>query len=535
MTDITASAASETDASTGVIGKGLKVGALGLLSAVVIGVASTAPGYSLAASIGFVSEEVGDQAPAVLILSFLPMLFIAAAYFYMNRADPDCGTAFTWASRAFGPKTGWITGWAVIVADLLVMPSLAGITGEYFFLLFGKKDLADNAVWTTTVGVVFILLMTLICVIGIELNKWTQFFLLAFELVILVVFSIVALGFAFSGHVADGVASVKPKLSWFNPLEIQSASALSAGLLIAIFLYWGWDTAVSVNEETKDSKKTPGKAAVISTVVLVLTYIVSAAAVQSVGGSGFMTENQSDVLSAAGALVLGGWVNKLLIFAVLTSAAASTQTTILPAARSSLSMAVHKALPQWFGKVSPKFLTPANTTWAFGILAVVWYVGLTVLSEQGLGGDVLGDSITGVGYAIAFYYAATGFACVWYYRRSIFKSAKNFFFVGVAPILGAATLAYAFGKSAWDSLSPDPDSYAWFGLAPSLFIGVGLIVGGIPLMLGWWAKAPTFFRRKADPLPHPEPDGSGAPVPPLSESGPVPDDLGTYMSSSGGH
>ena len=411
---MTQTAPPEDGGSTEVFNKGLKVGALGLLSAVVIGVASTAPGFSLAASLGFVSgvDGMGDQAPAILIISFVPMLFIAAAYFYMNRADPDCGTSFTWATRAFGPKPGWLTGWAIIIADLLVMPSLAGITGEYFFLLFGKEDLANNAVWSTVVGVIFLLLMTLICVVGIELNKWTQFVLLAFELVILAVFSIVALVFAFSGHVADGVASVQPSWHWFNPFEISSVSALSAGLLIAIFLYWGRDTAVSVNEETKDARKTPGKAAVISTVVLVLTYIISAAAVQSVGGAQFMTDNQDDVLSAAGKLVLGGWVSKFLIFAVLTSAAASTQTTILPAARSSLSMAVHKALPNWFGKVNPRFLTPAKTTWAFGIFSCFWYVGLTALSQQGYGGNVLGDSITGVGYAIAFYYAATGFACV---------------------------------------------------------------------------------------------------------------------------
>lgn len=515
----------ESGGSPDVFNKGLKVGALGLLSAVVIGVASTAPGYSLAASLGFVSEVVGDQAPAVLIISFVPMLFIAAAYFYMNRADPDCGTSFTWASRAFGPKSGWLTGWAIIIADLLVMPSLAGITGEYFFLLIKQDGLAKNAVWSTVVGVIFLLAMTLICVIGIELNKWTQFFLLAFELVILVVFSVVALIFAFTGHVSGDVQSVQPSLSWFNPFEIKSAGALSAGLLIAIFLYWGWDTAVSVNEETKDARKTPGKAAVISTVVLVLTYIVSGAAVQSVGGSDFMTTNQDDVLSAAGGAVFTGafsWMKYALIFAVLTSAAASTQTTILPAARSSLSMAVHKAFPAWFGQVNRKFLTPANTTWAFGIFSCFWYVGLTVLSEQGFGGDVLGDSITGVGYAIAFYYAATGFACVWYYRQSLFKSAKNFFFVGVAPLIGALTLAFAFGKSAWDSIvHVDPQSYAWFGLAPSLVIGVGLILLGLPLMLIRWSTAPTFFKRKHDPLPHPEPDGTGAAVPPLSEAGTV--------------
>ena len=89
------------------------------------------------------------------------MLFIAASYFYLNRADPDCGTTFTWVTRAMGPIPGWIGGWAIIVADLLVMPSLASITGIYFFQLFGADDLANNKWWVMLVGVIFILLMTL--------------------------------------------------------------------------------------------------------------------------------------------------------------------------------------------------------------------------------------------------------------------------------------------------------------------------------------------------------------------------------------
>src|ERR1700676_5459619 len=104
--------------------KGLKSGALGLVSTTVIGVASTAPAYSLAASLGFVTAAVGLRSPAVLLLAFAPMLFIAAAYFYLNRADPDCGTTFPWVTRAIGPKTGWLAGWGILMTDLVVMPSL---------------------------------------------------------------------------------------------------------------------------------------------------------------------------------------------------------------------------------------------------------------------------------------------------------------------------------------------------------------------------------------------------------------------------
>jgi amino acid transporter len=148
--------------------KGLKSGALGMLSGVVIGVASTAPGYSLAASLGLVVAAVGLQAPAVMFLAFLPMLFIAAAYYYLNRADPDCGTTFAWVTRAMGPHAGWMGGWGIIVADIIVMANLAQIAGKYTFLLFNAEGLAENVFWVTFLGCIFIAVMTWICYVGIE-------------------------------------------------------------------------------------------------------------------------------------------------------------------------------------------------------------------------------------------------------------------------------------------------------------------------------------------------------------------------------
>ena len=136
--------------------KGLKSGALGLFSSVVVGVASTAPAYSLAATLGFVVIAIkGLQAPIIAILAFVPMLFISYAYKEMNNADPDCGTTFTWATRAFGPKTGWFGGWGIVAADILVMASLAQIAGQYVFLLFGANSIGGNpsSAWVLLVGV----------------------------------------------------------------------------------------------------------------------------------------------------------------------------------------------------------------------------------------------------------------------------------------------------------------------------------------------------------------------------------------------
>src|SRR5918994_1068883 len=322
--------------------KGLKKDALGFVSSLVIGVASTAPGYSLAATLGFIVAVtgIGLQAPAVLLVSFIPMLLIAAAYYYMNRADPDCGTTFSWVTKAMGPSLGWLGGWAIIVADIIVMANLAQIAGLYSFLLFDWQTAADSVVAVTAVGVVWIAVMTAITTIGIELSARTQVGLLGAEIITLALFAVIALGKVWFGD---------PRLNWLNPFAIDSFDALVSGVLLGVFIYWGWDSTVTVNEESRDSSEGPGKAALLATVILLVIYIVVAYAAQSFAGPQELIDNADDVLSVLGEEVFGSPLDKILIIAVLTSAAASTQTKILPTARTSLSMARKRAWPARLG------------------------------------------------------------------------------------------------------------------------------------------------------------------------------------------
>ena len=137
---------------------------------------------------------------------------------------------------------------------------------------------------------------------------------------------------------------------------MSSLSALADGVLLAVFIYWGWDTAVSVNEETRDKARTPGRAAILSTLLLLGIYSLVTVAAQAYSGIGDKgiglgnPDNAGDVLSVLGhavfgSSIIGAGLTKLLILMVLSSAAASTLTTILPTARTTLSMAVFQAIP----------------------------------------------------------------------------------------------------------------------------------------------------------------------------------------------
>ena len=505
----------ERPASSDDGGKGLKTGALGLVSSVVIGVASTAPAYSLAATLGFIVVLVGLQSPAVVLLAFVPILFVSIGYQQLNKAEPDCGTTFTWATKAFGPKSGWMGGWGIIAADVLVMASLAQVAGQYVFLLFGADGIGSDPTngWVLLVGLLWMAVMTYICYRGIEVSAAMQRWLLTVEVVMLAVMAVVALVRVYTGHGVDG-HSIHPSLSWFNPLNIKgdnghfSFNLFFQGILLMLFIYWGWDSAVSVNEETKDRDKTPGRAAIISTILLLAIYAVVSVAAQAYSGIGTdgiglgNPDNSSDVLSVLGHSIFGtsgfGTVfSKLLLFMVLTSAAASTQTTILPTARTTLSMAVYKSIPATFAKVHTRYFTPTSSTIWMGVVSAILYLGMNFFAQ----GQVIADAVTAIGILIAFYYGATGFACTWYYRRELTSSAHAFFMKGLIPFLGGVMLWVGMVLTTIQDWKPVNSYVVWnMHFAPhwqigfAFLLGVGSFIVGLILMLVCMKYYKPFFR-----------------------------------------
>jgi amino acid transporter len=488
--------------------KGLKSGALGLVSSIVMGVASTAPAYSLAATLVFVVIAVGVKAPAVAVLAFIPMLLCSIGYSEMNKADPDCGTTFTWGTRAFGPKTGWAGGWAIVAADILVMASLAQVAGQYVFLLFGAKGIGENPVsgWVLLVGILWIIAMSYICYRGIEVSAWFQRILLTVEVAMLLVLSVVALVKQADHHAPKG--NLNPSLGWLLPTHL-TLSAFTSGLILMLFIYWGWDTAVSVNEETKDKNKTPGRAAIISTVLLLVTYAIVIFAVQAyagIGSTGVGLSNINhafDALSVLGSSVFGGgglgtFLSRLLILMVLSSAAASTQTTILPTARTTLSMAAYRAIPASFAKIHPRYLTPTISTIVMGILSIILYIPFNYFAH----GNNIGDAVTAIGLYIAFYYGLTAFSCVWYYRATLFKSARNLCMQGILPFLGGLIM-YGAGIYSVQSDWVASNSYSYWTV-PGLqwrvggifIIAVGAALLGVVGFIYMRVTAPAFFKKE---------------------------------------
>jgi len=275
-----------------------------------------------------------------------------------------------------------------------------------------------------------------------------------------------------------------------------------------VFIYWGWDTTVSLNEETEDPRGAPGTAGVLSTVILLVTYLLVTMSVQSYAGIGSQgiglgnPAHQNDVLSVLGTAIfgssgLGTLMSRLLILMVLTSTAATAQTTILPNARTTLSMSFHKALPEAFGRVHPKYRSPTVSTVVFSVASVIFYVAINWASH----GNVISDSVTSSTFFIAMYLGITGFSCAWHYRRQLTRSVRSMWNLGIMPLLSGLLLFGFLGWNVYLAVDPNYSYTTWsmpffphWDIGGVLLIGIVTAAAGLAIMLAMRVTAPPFFR-----------------------------------------
>jgi amino acid transporter len=481
--------------------KGLSSGSLGLVGSIVLGVSSVAPVYALTATLGPTVSEVGLQMPAVFLVGFIPMLLVAYGYRELNRVAPDCGTSFTWATKAFNPYIGWMAGWGALLATIIVLSNLAGVAVTFFYLMLGQitgsdgiVEFGDRTVVHVLTCLIFVAIATAVAYRGTTLTKKVQYALVGFQLAVLLLFLVLALSAIASGDRPEG--SLSFDASWLDVTQISSFSAFTAGLSLSLFIYWGWDTCLTVNEETEGSSRTPGRAALLCIAVIVLTYLATAIVLQmyaGIGEEGLGLGNPDtfdNVFAALAGPVMGPGLASLLFLAVVASSASSLQTTFLPPARTLLAMATYRALPERYARVHPRFQSPSVATVACGVAAGAFYAVMVLVSE-----NVLLDTIYALGLMICFYYGLTAAACVWYFRKELTRSGRDLVLKGVMPGLGALMLLAVFLQTAVDTLDPAYGSgSSVFGLGSVFVVGIGSLLLGAVIMLVWRRSHPEFFR-----------------------------------------
>lgn len=479
--------------------KGLKKGSVSQWAQVTIGLAATAPAYSLAGALGYGAAGSGYQLPIVFILSVIPMFFVALSYKHLTTIAPDAGTIFTWGSKAIGPRVGWFGGWALLLGSILAGVAATQITVISVAVIFGMKE--TPAWFHFVIAVLFIFSTTYLTAIGARESSRTTMVLTIAQYSILILFAVVLYMRVFQGETVITAESFS--WEWFNPFTIPSFDVFLQGFTIALFIFWGFDASLAMSEETDGNSEQAGRSGIIAMSITVFTYVVFSIAALSYAGidphhesslthkdniGSSITTLATDILGAKGAIVAA--------LVICVSAFSSTMSTIMPSARIALAMATYRAIPDRFASVNEVTKTPKFTTWTIGLMTLVIYTTLSLMSES-----IVEDTIHSVSIAVCTIYIVAAASCALYFHRTAFNHWLTALSQVILPATAAVILFAVAILQAWSMMDPNYGSSGSIGGIGAVFmIGVVSLLLGVVLMTVWNLFEKRFFRGETLPI-----------------------------------
>ncbi len=453
---------------------GLKGGVISVGQATVLGIASSGPAASIALTIAVLASATDYGSGPAIILTAIPMLTIAYAYRRLNLWQQNCGASYEWVGRSLDPYLGFMIGWLMIAGYVIATASNVQVLGPSVLAIFRTSP---TMVWANIgIATVMAIMTTAIAVLGIRIATRVQIGFAVIEYVVLVGFSIVGL----IAIITHSPGTLDLTSGWLSPSGIHGKGSLAVGFLVSVFLFTGWEGAIYVNEESKDRRRSPGTAVMLTVALLTVLYTFSIVALQGVVSPTRLQKNSVDALIyIAGALGGPGW-EKVMALALVVSVIATTATGIVLTARIVYAMARERVLPAVLTQVSERFSTPVVASVLVGlvVLAISWSYLLTT-SVQGAFDSII--AVAGILFAV--FYLATGVATVVFYRRLVVANIKNVITLGILPMGAVGFLAWVVVESLLTAF----DGLLWS------FVGI-VAVGLVLLVFARLGAGAQFFR-----------------------------------------
>ena len=284
----------------------LRHGVLGLFDSVIMGVAGSAPAYSIAGTTTVLFVTVLYGGAAALLYCGIFMFGIVFAFSYLSRDDSHAGAAYSWVRRALHPILGYLSGWALVVSALLFMVIATFPAGGSVISIFTSATAGQDPHHAHRCGL--LPLMVGAVAAGVTVTVKVQIIMSTIEVALLVLFAALAL---FHAHHVTSFS-----WHWFSPsvFHDKGSGTFAAGALTAAFFYWGWDVTANLNEETKAPPTTSGMGGVIGVVIVFLLFEVFTVATNLVLTPAQLhnPNNSSNILAVLGQAVWHGWGGKLL-------------------------------------------------------------------------------------------------------------------------------------------------------------------------------------------------------------------------------
>lgn len=394
--------------ASGEMNNKLKANSLSFFESLVMGIAGSAPGYTIAVTTAVLLAAAGPLAPGALVIFAVPMLGIAVAYKALNKMDASAGAAYQWTTVAFGKFLGFFSGWALLIASLVFMVA-GSVPVATSTLNFVAPGLTGNVFATAGVASAWFLLIAVVLITGIEITSKVQVVMTTIELLILAVVLVAAIFHA-------GAVGTINHFSWAWFGFGYTPSAFAASALMVVFFYWGWDVTSNLSEETVNGGENAGNGGFSSIFITIAYYIgftLAALFLFSLRDARNLTDNIIyNVAVASGLGRIGGLCASL---AVILSSIATLETTMLQFSRTLFAMGRDGALPRSFGEIAAKSQTPVKAMYvliAIG-LVLIWSSSLMPTVSA-----VIAASVNAVAIQVCYYYGLAGLVAAWAFRRT---------------------------------------------------------------------------------------------------------------------
>jgi amino acid transporter len=435
--------------------------ALGLAQSIAMGVAGTAPSFSVAATMAALIASVGVLAAASLLYSGLIMFGVTLAFMYLNRIIINAGASYAWVGKVFHPVLGFFAGWAVLVSSTVFMVS-GTIPAATATLALLAPDFAAPPEAVVAVATVWLLAVSAVVIKGIKLTSYAQFVITVVEVSVLICI-IIAAGIEYGAHPAHAFS-----WRWLSALEFSPAS-FAAGALTSLFFFWGWDVTLNLNEETRKAARTAGYGAIAAMIIVMLLFMLFAIAALLVLSDSEIGQSGTSIIFALAAKLFPRPWDYVAVIAVMLSSICALVTTILGFTRTLYAQARDRAVHPRYAILHPVWHTPWVATAViviFGLLFMWLSLYLPTVDV------IIRNSINAIGFQIAFYYSLTGYACAWRFRQQAFSGLGSFLLLLLWPVVSASFLVFIAIYS-----------IPTFDLV-TVLIGIGgIALGGVPLLL----------------------------------------------------
>jgi amino acid transporter len=457
--------------------KGLKQNALSIVDTITLAVAGTAPSYSLNATTAALVAAVGLASPGALLYGAIPMFGIAFSFMHLNRWRADAGTSYAWVGRSINPQLGFLCAWTFLTLSTAFMVAAALPVGVTTLSLIAPQA-QDNVLLATIVGGAWFLAVASLTILGVSLAASVQRIMTAIEVVALLALAIGAL-------IKFSASPVVPfSWSWFSPAAFGDFQTFVAGMLVAMFYYFGWDVSSNVAEESQDANDAPGSSGVLGMIGIFALFLIMQIVMQMGLTADAIEKNSASLLPALGDAIFPRPWGGIAVLAVLLSTVGTIGTQLTQCARTLFSMGRDRVMHAKFEEIHPRFQTP----WLAGLVITVLALFLMILSSTSESiGAVMSSLISSIGVMVSFYYSMTGFACAWYYRKTMRRSLKTFLVQGVWSV-GSAIVLLAVGVLQLPQL----------GWEVSLFTVGAIAAGLIPMFYFRYKYGSSFYTEPAE-------------------------------------